>query len=320
MGVTSGQANVIHVVQLPFNSLKSKLARTGNRMYDDLCRELGVKLDRMPALLVVRKWRLIPVLVAAFAYLRLKLGGEYRVRLMRGSSLRKIEPLLAKGIVGGAAVDGYGTVDVQSLVTRLREASESRGAQFVFGCKLTSAASEGGATVLRTTRGEFKANFVVNAAGLYSDEVALALGCNLGSLEPGLGVMAVYSGLPVRCIVAPLPVGVGSRTKGGAVIPATDGTTIVGPTLRVVASKEDRAHTDEDLELLTGKFGPLLGAGGELLKVYSGVRPLSPSGDFIVDFDRDRRLVNLVGIESPGLTAAPAIAEMVEHMLGGAGE
>lgn len=317
MGVTAGQASVIHVIQLPFGSLKSRLARRGNVMYDDLCRELGVKLCRMPAILLARRWLMVPVLVAAFAYVRLGLRSEFRVRLMRGSRLREIEPLLARGVIGGLVVDGYGTVDVPALVSRLREASMTQGTSFMFGCKVMSAESRGGLTTLNTTCGEVKARLVVNAAGLYSDEIALALGSDLGRLEPGLGVMAVYSDLPLRCIVAPLPVGVGPRTKGGALIPATDGTTIVGPTLRVTESREDKTHTAEDLDLLSAKFGPLLAAEGRLVKVYTGVRPLSPTKDFIIDFDRKRRAVNLVGIESPGLTAAPAIADMVAHMIEG---
>ena len=318
-GVTSGQANVIHVIQLPFGSLKSKLARRGNAMYDELSRELGVRLNRMPALLVARRWLVAPVLLVAFVYVRFGLHGEFRVRLMRGSSLRKIEPLLARGVIGGLVVDGYGTVDVQALVSRLREAASARGAQFLFDCKVISATLQEEVIALQTSCGGVRATLVINAAGLYSDDVAQSLGSDLGRLEPGLGVMAVYSELPVSCIVAPLPVGVGSRTKGGAIIPATDGTVIVGPTLRVSKSKEDRAHTAEGLELLNAKFDPLLDARGKLMRGYTGVRPLSPTRDFIVEFDRGRRAMHVVGIESPGLTAAPAIAEMVERMISGAG-
>jgi glycerol-3-phosphate dehydrogenase len=316
MGVTSGQANVIHVIQLPFGSLKSKLARKGNTMYDDLCRDLGVKLTRVPSLLVVRGWLRLPALAAVWAYLKLELRGEFKVRIMRGGNLRKLEPLLSDDITGGVVVDGYGTVDVNALVAGLKSASEKQGASFLFGCKMLSARREGGLTLLSTTRGNVSARIVVNAAGLYSDDVAVALGKSLGTLEPGLGVMAVYTGLDLHCIVAPLPLSVGSRTKGGAIIPATDGTTIIGPTLRVAASKEDIAHTPEDLALLEAKFSPLLRAEGTLVRVYTGMRPLSPTRDFIIDLDKERGVVSLVGIESPGMTSAPAIAEVVERMIG----
>jgi len=316
-GITSGQANVIHVIQLPFSSLKSKLARKGNAMYDDLCRELGVKLNRVPSLLVVRGWLRLPILFFVYLYLKLELRGQFRIQLMRGRSLRTIEPLLASAISGGIVVNGYGTVDAQSLVLKLKEAAEKRGVVFRLGCELASCGWEGDSIRLRTTSGDVKAMFMVNAAGLYSDDVARMLGKDLGMLEPGLGVMAVYSGLDLKAIVAPLPLSIGSKTKGGAIIPATDGTTIIGPTLRVGSSKDEHEYTEEDLALLRSKFRPLLKEEGKLVRVYTGVRPLSPTRDFIIDFDGTKKVVNLVGIESPGLTAAPAIAELVVGMIAG---
>ena len=317
-GITSGQANVIHVIQLPFGSLKSKLARKGNAMYDDLCRELGVKLNRVPSLLVVRGWLRLPILFFVYLYLKLELRGQFKIQLMGGGKLRMIEPLLAERISGGIVVNGYGTVDVQSLVLKLKGAAEERGVVFRFGHELTSCRRDGESSLLETTGGDVKAVFVVNAAGLYADDVARMLGRDLGKLQPGLGVMAVYSGLDLRAIVAPLPLSVGSRTKGGAIIPATDGTTIIGPTLRVARSKEERQYTEEDLALLRSKFRPLLKDEGKLVRVYTGVRPLSPTRDFIINFDGTTKSIDLVGIESPGLTAAPAIAEMVVAMITGA--
>ena len=316
-GVTAGQANVIHVIQLPFGSLKSRLARKGNGMYDELCRELGVKLKRAPALLVVKGWTRLPALVVVHIYLKLELRGQFRVQLMRGKSLRRIEPLLADEVSGGIVVHGYGTVDSPSLVSKLKEGSERLGAVFRFGWKVTSAEVGEGSTLLRTSGGDVRARVVVNSAGLYSDEVSMMLGKNLGRLEAGLGVMAVYSGLGLQNTVAPLPLSVGSRTKGGAIIPTTDDKTVVGPNLRVASSKEDLTYTEGDLKVLRAKFGPLLKVEGKLDRVYCGMRPLSPTRDFVIDYDPAKRTVNLVGIESPGLTAAPAIAEMVEKMVKG---
>ena len=317
-GVTSGQANVVHVIQLPFGSLKGKLARRGNVAYDDLCRELGVKLDRVPSLLVLMGWLRLPILFFVYLYLKVELRRQFGVQLMRGASLRKIEPLLADGVFGGIVVHGYGTVDAQSLESRMKEEAEQQGAMFRFGSEVISCVREGENTLLKATGGDVRAKFVVNAAGLYSDDVARMLGRDLGKLEPGLGVMAVYSGLGMKTIVAPLPLGIGSRTKGGAIIPATDGTTIIGPTLRVAGSKEERGYTEEDVALLKAKFRPLLKEEGRLSRVYTGVRPMSPTRDFIIDFDSATKVVHLVGIESPGLTAAPAIAELVVGMLAGA--
>jgi glycerol-3-phosphate dehydrogenase len=305
---------VIHVLQLPFSSLKSKLARKGNVMYDDICKDLGVELHRMPALLVVKGWSRVPILIFAYLYIRSNLRGQFRTQLMRGSNLRKLEPSLSSSITAGIVTQGYGTIDSESLITKLKQVLVKRGVPLEFGCEVKGVEFGENSTLLKT-KSEISAKYVVNSAGLYSDDVARMLGKDLGKLEPGLGVMAVYSGFKLKTIIAPLPLEVGARTKGGAIIPATNGTTIFGPTLRVAESKEERAFTQEDVNLLQAKFFPLLSVKGEQLRVYTGVRPLSPTKDFIVDVDQKKRMVNLVGIESPGLTAAPAIAEIVEKAI-----
>lgn len=315
MGVTSGQANVIHVLQLPFSSLKSKLARKGNKMYDDICRDLGVKLLRMPTLLVVRGWLKVPILAFAYFYVRGNLRGEFRMKLMRGSNLRKLEPSLSKSVTAGIVIRGYGTIDSESLVEKLKKVLMERGVLFQFGSEVKGVEIGEDSTQIKTSKLDIRAKYVVNAAGLYSDHIAKMLGKDFGNLEPGLGVMAVYSGLNLRNIISPLPLEIGARTKGGAIIPATNGTTIFGPTLRVTGSKEENSFTQEDVTAIQSRFFPLLDVKGEQVKIYTGVRPLSPTKDFIVDIDRRRRVVNLVGIESPGLTAAPAIAELVEKAI-----
>ncbi len=312
LGVTSGQAGVIHVVQLPFGSMKSKLARLGNRKYENIRQELGVKLVRMPALLIVESLVRIPLLFFAYLYLYANLRRDFGVSLRRGSGLRKLEPSLSDSVKAGIVVEGYGTIDSNALVNGLEKNLIGRGSHITYetGTLKVEARKP---WVLGTDKVKVTGRWVVNAAGLNSDEVARLLGKDFGTLEPGLGVMVVYTGMKLNAIISPLSIEPGSRTKGGAIIPATDGSVVVGPNLRQVESKDDMRYTDDDLEQLRRKFQHLLKSWGTLDRVYTGLRPLSPTGDFIIDIDHAQRLVNLVGIESPGLTAAPEIAEMVAN-------
>ncbi len=316
LGVTQGQAGVIHVVQLPFNSLKSRLARSGNKEYDQICNELGVSLLRLPTLLVVRGWLRLPLLLAAYLYLRWELRGEFGVELKRGSRMRELEPELSDSIAGGIVVHGYGVIDTTQLVAKLFERLSLRGVDFRFNTEVTGGKVEKSHVIIQTSSGAFTCKYVVNAAGLYSDEVAKRFGTDLGSHMPGLGVMAEFTDLPVRNIIAPLPVRQTKRTKGGAIIPTTHATTILGPTLKDIVGREGWSVEEEDLRVLVSKFGQLLRRKGKLVRLYAGVRPLSPTGDFIIDYSEERRTVNLVGIESPGLTAAPAISDLVLEKLG----
>jgi glycerol-3-phosphate dehydrogenase len=318
-GVTSGQASVIHVVQLPFGSMKSKLARLGNRQYDRICSDLGVPLVRVPALLIVRgPWR-VPALLVVYPYLKWSLRRDFKVELARGGTLRRLEPELSESAVAGIVVHGYGAIDWQKLVERLTEELERRGVDFFFGTTVNGATATGEFVDVQTTAGHHLCRYAVNAAGLDSDEMAKKLGSDLGSHIPGLGVMAEFSGLTVRTIISPLPIRPAKHTKGGAIIPTTKGTVVFGPTLRELETKEAPSIGEEDLRILTDKFGPMLKDQGELVRLFHGVRPISPTGDFIVEYSKTARTVNLVGIESPGLTASPAIADLVLRKLEDAG-
>lgn len=319
MGVTLGQASVIHVVQIPFSSTKSRLARVGNKQYDKICNDLGVPLLRLPALLVVNGWYRIPLVLVAYLYLWWNLRHDFRLAPAWGSTLRRTEPLLSDSVSAGIVIYGWGAVDWQRLVERLTERSREQGVEFCFNTEVTGATIKGEVATLRTTAGEFTCRYVVNAAGLYSDHLARKLGVDLGEHTPGLGVMAEFTGINVKNIIAPLPIRPSKKTKGGAIIPTTHGTVIFGPTLREVDRREDTSVNEEDLEVLTEKFGPMLKNSGTLVRVFSGVRPMSPTGDFVIEYSKEARTVNLVGIESPGLTASPAIADLVLHKLEEAG-
>jgi len=315
-GVTQGQAGVIHVIQQPFSSLKSRLARSGNKKYDGICKELGVNLIRLPTLLVLRGWLRLPLLLMAYFYLKWELRGEFEVELKGGSRIREMEPELSDSVSGGIVVRGYGVIDTEQLVGKLFQRLKLRGVDFRFNTEVIGGKVEKSLVLLQTTSGEFACRYIVNAAGLDSDEVAKRLGSDLGRHTPGLGAMAEYTDLPVRNIIAPLPVRQGGRTKGGAIIPTTHGTTIFGPTLRDIERREGWFVGEEDLKVLVRKFGPLLRREGKLVRLYAGVRPLSPTGDFVIDYSEEIRTLNLVGIESPGLTAAPAISDLVLEKLG----
>jgi glycerol-3-phosphate dehydrogenase len=305
-GITADQPEVIHVLQPPFGSLKSKLAMEGNALYDELCAKLEVPLKRLPAILVTTSY--IGLLFLLIGYFYLKLKRKFRLSLKGRKALLQLEDALSDCVKGGIVVEGYAIVDSRALVQRLYEHLKEK-VEFHFNCEVLRGDFDG-VFRIHTKSSSFVCSCVVNAAGLYADEVARNFGVDAPYVTPGLGVMAEYTDLRVDAIITRFSL-LQKRTKGGAIIPTIRGNVIFGPGLRLAKSKEDRGVTDDDLRELESKFSPLIKKRGKLVRIFAGIRPLSPTKDFIVLESHQGRMISLIGIESPGLTASPALARLV---------
>ncbi len=316
-GVSKGHAAVIHVIQLPFNSLKSILARKGNKMYDEICKNLGVHLKRLPAIIVATDFFHYLMLPLIYLYLKHNIGKSFPVKLtLRKKHLRNIEPNISKNVKGGIIVYGYGVIDAFDLIYSLFNFSKENDVEFIFNSKVKGIKLEKDYVEVSTDKKTFRGKFAINAAGLYADEIASYVGDKI-SFEYGTGVMLIYKEKVSQTILAPAYLHSDPKTKGGGIIPSIDGKSIWGPNLRIIDSKDNLSVSKKDIDTLITKFSPLLdNLPRILIKVYSGIRPIPRGDDFIIDYcSSDKRIIHVAGIESPGLTAAPAIAEKVCQLL-----
>lgn len=320
-GVSKGHAAIVHVVQLPFSSLKSRMAREGNRLLGEVARELGVRLERTSTLVVATKLHHLLALPLVALYLRLNLGKEFPVKLRGRGYLRREEPGLTRKALGAVEVYGYGCVDNFDLLYGLYEFASANGVEFRFGERVVAARVLEDRVEVETDKGNvYEAGFLVNAAGLWADEVARFTG-DEASFELGKGVLLVFDRRHTRRFVAPAYLKPDPKTKGGAVMFTVDGRGLWGPNLRPARDKYDVCVDEEDVEMLYRKFAPLLeGDPGIPLKAYAGVRPIPPENDFRITYSKSsRRVVHAIGTESPAFTASPAIADRIVSMLGDAG-
>ncbi|MEM1631183.1 MAG: NAD(P)/FAD-dependent oxidoreductase [Thermofilum sp.] len=319
-GVSKAHAAVVHVVQLPFSSLKSRMAREGNRQLEKICRELGVRFERTSSLAVAMKLHHFLAMPLVALYLKLNLGKEFPVKLRGRSWLRREEPALSKKALGAIEVEGYGLVDNFDLLYGLYEFARENGVDFAFGEKVSGISVEPEFVTVKTSRGEYRARYVVNAAGLWADEIAKMTGDDV-DFELGKGALLVFERRVTKRFIAPLYLKPDPKTKGGAIMYTVDGRGLWGPNLRPARGKSDTAVDEEDVEALMRKFSPLLDADpGIPLKAYAGIRPIPPENDFRIVYSKaSSRVVHAMGTESPAFTASPVIADKIIAMLREAG-
>lgn len=318
-GTSGKNSGVVHTgINVPTGSVKAKYNVAGARMFEQYCADLDVPFVRCGKLIVALGEAEVPDLETLMA--RGVANGVPDLEIIDGATLKKMEP----NIEGAAAlnVPTAAIVCPYSLTIALAESSSAAGVEIMLDTPVIDINGEEGAYDLETPRGTVKASLIINSAGLSSDKVARMVGVTRWRIWPCRGeylILDKSKGDLINSMVYPVP------PKGGAglgvhITPTTDGNILLGPSADYTNDGDDvRTTAKIRRQLLTeaAEFLPGL-SPRDVITAYSGMRPkLVPSkvggfGDFVIEeVPESPGVMHLVGIESPGLTAAPAIAEKV---------
>ncbi|MFI5096303.1 MAG: NAD(P)/FAD-dependent oxidoreductase [Candidatus Acidiferrales bacterium] len=330
MATSSRNSGVIHSgIYYPKNSLKARHCIAGNRLTYEFCKKHNVPFRHTGKLVVAANAHEEADLAA------LKKKGEDNgvegLRLIGPAEIRKREPHIA----GAAAIEvpSTGIVSAEELVHAYARVATGQGANIVTRARVVSLETVRGAIRVGLRIGDeedaqdemIEARCVVNAAGLYSDEIAALLGNNSWKIYPVRGEYCEVRGPRASLIndlVYPLPHHDG-LSLGVHFTKTLWGTFLLGPTATYVDAKDNYERGRLPIAAFAESAKTLLPEVEEkdLQLGYSGLRPklVPPTGQGIADFviTRDANVpqaIQLVGIESPGLTAAPAIAEHVAQL------
>jgi L-2-hydroxyglutarate oxidase LhgO len=230
-----------------------------------------------------------------------------------GGEARRLEQALDGEILGALSCPSAGIVDPHALTRSLQVDAERHGASFVFRAEVEHIATAPDGWTLRTGRGPLDARFVVNAAGLFADTIAAMLGLRRPVL-PCRGHYFRWRGAPSfeRLIYPATP-----ATEAGLGIHLTlelDGAVRVGPDVQWVLDKEDFSPAPQRLPAFVAAVRELVGVdldAGALHYDGCGIRPKRHApGEDPRDFEllAHEASIHLLGIESPGLTAALSLA------------
>ena len=219
-------------------------------------------------------------------------------------------------------VPGGGIVEPYRFVFSLVENARKNGVSILTGFKVSAAARTGDEWTVRAEDGRsIRARYVVNAAGLYADEVSAIFGAEQFAIKPRKGEYYLLDRMtkarPDR-VVFPVPTSV---SKGMLVIPTVEGTVLIGPTAEAIQDKTDLSTTREQLEKILSSARAMIPSVSEydVITSIAGLRPTLDE-DFYIDMSKAvPDLVQVAGIQSPGLTASPAIGEYVKDLLKKAG-
>jgi glycerol-3-phosphate dehydrogenase len=319
-GTTKANSGIVHggFHEEP-GTLKAKYCFPGNQMYPQLCEELNVSFKQNGILMVGRTDEEMETVRSYY-----ERGRERGVnlQLLSKQELMEQEPNLDKEIAGALFAPEGGAVMPFELAAALMENAVQNGVRFEVNTEVIHAWSEGGRKFLETEEKIIEAEYVINAAGLFSDDLARMFGDDYFSIRPRKGEEYIFD-LSVKDLVKstvfPVP---GKISKGILVIPTAVGNLMMGPTGDNVEEKEDLGTSQDGFDRVFEGAKSLVPSldPRKIIAQFAGVRAASDRGDFIVELSPNvPGLVHLAGIESPGLTAAPAIAADVPRLLREAG-
>jgi len=309
-------------------TLKATLNFKGNRMYTQWAEDLGFDLRRCGAMGAVTDEQLIPMLQKAYDIA--KLNGVDGVELVDAKRAYELEPGLArnnhKDIVGALWLPSLGLVEPYKVATALAENAAENGVRFLFNCTVADILHEDGAVRgAVTNKGIIHATYVINCAGVYADEISAMAGDKCYTIHPRKGVIAIldkrrtpiYNSLTEVFTlesVKEMSAKKNAESKGGGMCYTPEGNILMGPSAIEIPNKEDLSTTPEDLDYAMGRGSHI--SYSDVIRFFAGVRAADFTEDFIIEMSPiTDGFINVGGIQSPGLAAAPAIAEMVEGIL-----
>ena len=317
-GVSKSNSGIIHAgTQNPPSSVKGWLCVEGNRlMREEIAADLGLDFAKCGQLIVVFDTADLPELE------KIKKDGEELgvkdLEIVDRAWLDANEPNLGPEAKAALLVPSAGIISPYRFVYALVENAVKNGAELRTSRKVTviRRPAAGGFEVV--AGGEvFRARFLVNAAGLYADEISALAGAPTFKITPRKGEEYLLDKKREHLsnrILFPLP---SKTSKGVLVIKTSDGNPMIGPTAHDVPDKDDLSTTDEGLaEVLAGarRLIPSV-SKSDIIAYFCGLRPVAGKDFIIRHEDSVPGLVNAAGIQSPGLTSAPAIAVMVAGIL-----
>lgn len=312
-GTTKANSGIVHAgFDAKPNTLKAKFNLLGNAMFDDLAKQLDFPFKRNGAFVLCFDKDELGGLKEL--YDRGVANGVDGLELLDGDRARELEPNISDKVVGALYAKTSGIVSPYEMCIAYAENAAVNGCDFQFGKEVCNISKEGGKWKVSVKDGcDYYADVVVNCAGVHADDINNIVCKEKIKIVARKGEYMLYdkscANLASRTIFQ-MPSKMG---KGILVAPTTHGNIITGPTANDVDDKEGLFTTYDGLGEVYKKSQVSVPSLNKrfVITQFSGLRAHSVDGDFIIGESSQKGFYNVAGIESPGLTSAPAIGVYV---------
>ncbi len=315
-GTSKANSGIVHAgYDATPGSMKAAMNVKGNAMMKTVVGELGVPYKNCGSFVVA----FCEEEEASIRELE-KRGKQngVEVKIMSGERARALEPALSDEITLALWAPSAGIICPWTLTIAAAENAAANGSEFFFNSRVTDIQRKNGRFLINAGENTFEAKQIINAAGVYADEISSMAGGERFGIRARKGEYIVFDTemeARTNAIIFGAP---SEKGKGVLASPSVHGNMFAGPTSEFTDDKEDKSTSGGGLEkAVEGSQRLVPGIQKRYaIAVFSGLRAVPDGHDFIIERSKSAPgLVNVAGIESPGLTSAPAIAEYVTKLL-----
>jgi glycerol-3-phosphate dehydrogenase len=334
VGLEATRANngMIHPGISPsYKTLKRKLNIKGNQAYTQICKDLDVRFRRSGSLILItprtlKKYKkylplfykfILKHILPFFVKRKGIKNGIKNIKIIKNEKIFDIEPQATKDTIAAVHIPTTGILDPYDLTIALAENATKNNVEIKTNHEVVGFLKENNKiTAVVTNQGTIKCKLVINAAGVYADEIADLAGSREYTIHPRKGVELIFDKTitpTVNHCLAELTLPTHKTSKGGGVNPTVHKNIIWGPTAVEVDNKKDTNVSREEICMMLERYKTVVNQNfptNKLIRYFAGIRAPTFTEDFIIRHAKwVDNMIHVAGIQSPGLASAPAIAE-----------
>ncbi len=309
MGTSKANTGVIHAgFDDPPSTLRAKFCRRGNEIWHEWVNELNIPTRWCGEIVVIMDDGEMKKLEDLKK--RGEKNGVLGLKIWERDELLRKEKNLNPNARGALYAPTGGVMESFFAPIAIYENIVDNGVIFHFNSYVINIEDRKNGILLETNGNRDYFDLIINAAGLYGDKIASFMGYNF-KIYPRKGEYFIFpkNSVNLNYIIFPAP---SEKSKGVVIENTPAGNLMIGPNAQDIESKEDLSTTEEGLNYIyrnAKKIVKNIPPRNESIRQFSGLRAETEKHDFIITLDNN--FWNLIGIRSPGLTAAPAIGEFI---------
>jgi glycerol-3-phosphate dehydrogenase len=312
-GTSKANSAIIHAGHdAKTGTLKSKLNVRGNAMFDRLSSELDFPFKRNGSMVLCFDEMDVDKLHDIKE--RGHKNGVAEIQLINRKEVIELEPNLSDKVVAALIIPSGAIVCPYEMTIAFAENAYNNGVEFNFNTEVIAIVKNESSFIINSNNGDIETKIIINAAGLFADDINNMVSSQNIKIIPRRGEYCLFDksvGNMVSRTMFQIPTNMG---KGILVTPTIDGNLLIGPNAVDLEDRVDLTTTQQGMDEILSKAALTLSQVPmrQLITSFSGLRAHCTENDFIIGEAKDvKNFINVAGIESPGLSSAPAIAEMV---------